>query len=71
MTHLSTKKKVNELKVKAAKSKGSIMSYWGTVLSPPAKKRKDNPTPCSPTQTESNSPKTQTMNETEITEFGK
>ena len=34
-------RKVNELKVKATKSEGSIMSFWGNALSPFSRKKKD------------------------------
>ena len=53
-------KNVNELMLKAAKSKTSILPFWITPLSPTAKKKKDNTSPCSSMQTQSDSSETET-----------
>ena len=62
-------KKMNKLRSKAAKSKGSLMSFWGTALSsPPTKKKKDNATADSSQTSSVTSPGSK---ETEVIELGK
>lgn len=63
-------KKMNELRSKAAKSKGSLMSFWGTALSsPPQKKKKTSTTVVDFSKTPSvTSP---CSKETEVIELGK
>ena len=70
MVNLFMKKKVKELKLKAAKSKTSILSFWLTAFSPPTKKKKDNPSPCSTMQRQSDSSETEITKKTEVIEIG-
>ena len=65
-------KKVNELKVKATKAKGSLMSFWANVSSPPSKKKKiNNPAPSTPNVTQSPQAPTTITQEADIIESGK
>lgn len=66
------KKKMQELKLKAAQFKGWIMSLWGTVLSSPtAKKRKENtPSKRCSSQTSSEATSRQTNETAEFIELG-
>ena len=66
------KKKMQELKLKAAQFKGWIMSLWATVLSsPPAKKRKENtPSKKCSSQTSSEATSRQTNETAEFIELG-